>query len=300
MRSFTAAALLATVGLFAGSSALEHYICTKSLPNALIECAEYFEISECRLSQYVEDSYPNCPDVKRLIRCALLNVGAWEDASGVRENVISNFFEPAAEDTCYVNRTRDCIAEALKHLDSKDYLGRAYESFLCYYRQYGNVIESEQFFPNEPLEAKQLLLSAINFAHIPRCELVQYSRGHIVDEPHFPALWFVWALRGGYYTIAEGTDLQALYNQFGCSELLSQCTKSCVEGVQQELAHADDKTKSYQTFRRCLKDLVPLDSIQKIALELVGGSHPAPPPCGCGPVCRGACGATHTSYYNNN
>ncbi|KAL9705658.1 hypothetical protein quinque_009176 [Culex quinquefasciatus] len=213
-------------------SDLAQYTAYKGFPAAWQECGEYFEVPNCTLEQYREDSYPCEGAVKELIRCSLINLSAWNDTTGVRQHVIRNYFQPAAEDSCYENRTKEC----LKRIDSNDDVcatGRT-ESFRCYYRQYGNLISSAQFSPYESDELVQLTAYSFSVRHIPKCVLLQYAKGDILEEPHFPAVLLTWLLRGAQL----------------CDE-----------------SHA---TKAYQIFKRCLHHIVPIvELIQAVAQELV-------------------------------
>ncbi|XP_039445515.1 uncharacterized protein LOC120425151 [Culex pipiens pallens] len=248
-------------------SDLAQYTVYKGFPAAWQECGEYFEVPNCTLEQYREDSYPCEGAVKELIRCSLINLSAWNDTTGVRQHVIRNYFQPAAEDSCYENRTKEC----LKQIDSNDDVyNRAYESFRCYYRQYGNLISSAQFSPYESDELVQLTAYSFSVRHIPKCVLLQYAKGDILEEPHFPAVLLTWLLRGGYYSLQNGILLKTLYTQFGHPELLTEQTKQCTDAVVAQLCDESHATKAYQIFKRCLHHIVPiLELIQAVAKELV-------------------------------
>lgn len=100
---------IAFVGLFCNPLVrcqLSHFTTVKSFSGALHECAEYLEVSNCTLRRYVEDSYPECDIVKKLIHCTLLNLVAWTE-TGLKHQVMVSFFDPAPGDSCYENRTAD-------------------------------------------------------------------------------------------------------------------------------------------------------------------------------------------------
>ncbi|XP_055635264.1 general odorant-binding protein 45-like [Toxorhynchites rutilus septentrionalis] len=255
-----------------------HSVVYKSFSTALSECAEYFQVPNCTLDRYIQDSYPNNDDVKRLIRCVLINLNGWSDEAGVRENVLGNFFQPLTDDKCYSNRTKECIKRAYEDLEQDDHYSRAYESFYCYYTQHGNLVQSDQFIPSEPYELKQLVLTGLLMANLPKQVLVKYSKGDILNDSYFPSILLLFCVRGGYYSIYSGIQLKNIYTQLGYPELLSPEVQQCCGKVSQSLRNADHATHLIKMMKKCLKyNLTMIAALfEKGAKALIGAkSSPA-------------------------
>ncbi|XP_039445517.1 general odorant-binding protein 69-like [Culex pipiens pallens] len=260
-----------------------HYIFYKSFPSTLRECAQYNEIPDCTLQRYIADSYPCDEPVKRLIHCTLSGLGAWDDKDGLREHVIRNSFKPTPEDTCYLNRTRECIKNALAPLADDDFHGRAYEIFQCYYRQYGNLIDDDQSVPKDSLELAQLTQLSLIIQNLPRCVLIQYSKGDILDEPHFPELLLLWLIRGGFYDAKQGgIQLANLSSQFGHPELDTPQTEQCIRAAERTVCDEKEAVKAFTIFKLCLKDITPILRLVKDAAKALVGEEKS---CGCCKEC---------------
>ncbi|XP_055589817.1 uncharacterized protein LOC129741998 [Uranotaenia lowii] len=265
------------------------YSYVKSFRTGLRECAKYYEVSDCDLNRYIQDSFPETDVVKKLVRCALVNLAAWDDASGVLDNVIRNYFHPVPEDTCYHNRTQDCISKALGSCNSLDQFSKAYLSFQCYFNQYGNLLTDEdRFIPYAPYEVQELAVNSLVIADLSQCVLKQHALGNIIDEPHFPSLLLAHYLHSVYYTSRDGIQLEILYDQYGNKELLTPETHQCVEAAQAAPGGSHHSDKLYRIFSRCLQHIVPtLQELQDGAASLIVDDQD----CGCD-VC------TQTPFYN--
>nr|XP_019932832.2 general odorant-binding protein 69-like [Aedes albopictus] len=275
---FNIACLVFTLCVISNSYAqqnLQHYVIYKNFDTFFRECGEYFEVPNCTLDEYVVNAYPDEPEVQKLIHCAMVGFGGWVGGSGVVEYVMSNFFNPAPEDTCYADRTRECIQNAQPLCASNATL--AYKAFQCYYRQYGNLNQTAQFIPNSDLELQVLLETSIAAVNVPKDELVNYSNGVLLDQPHFAELMYVVLLRGGYYYPGQGLFLKNLYTQFGNSELLTPETQQCVDAATAAWDGQYQRDLIYAYLVNCLQKITPwLQLVQNVATSLV---TVPPPPC---------------------
>lgn len=263
------------VQVYLGGASLHHKITYKSFHDGLRECAEYYEISNCTLDKYIAESYPNIEPVQRLIHCTLHNLVSWTDGKGVKEHVFRNFFVPAVGDSCYANRTRECIRSACHRLDHGNHFARAYETFQCYYHQWGNISPKKQFIPRTEYDFDTLILEAIHFRHVPECELIEYSKGNVLDQPNFAPGYFLGSVRGGYYSLKHGISLENLYTQFGCPELLTKELKQCVEGVVKQYCDDSHEVKQFVTFKNCLNSVIPWYSrVVAVSKEKLYGKAP--------------------------
>ncbi|XP_058449245.1 uncharacterized protein LOC131429211 [Malaya genurostris] len=247
---------------------LPHYTVYKSFETALYECAEYFRIPNCTVQNYIRNSYPDNSEVQNLIRCTLINLGAWDDQTGGgRDYVLRNYFQPAPEDKCYERRTRECIYKFDFFCPYK----RAYETFQCYYHYYGELITDDQFVRHEINELQQLTLTGLNILNLPQDVLIQYCRGNILQEPNFPELLYLLLIRGGFYSSQGGFRLDNLYTQLGDPLLLEPQTQQCINDVWKQNCSADEVTKVYQAVVRCLGEINQIvQYVQDGAKELVG------------------------------
>ncbi|XP_058840093.1 general odorant-binding protein 45-like [Topomyia yanbarensis] len=250
---------------------LPHYTVYKSFETALYECAEYFQVPNCTVQKYIRESFPDDREVQVLIRCTLINLGGWDDSIGGRDYVLRNFFAPSADDKCYERRTRECIYTTLDSLTYYCPYRRAYETFRCYYRYYGELITSGQYIPKELNELQQLALTGLIISNLPQDVLIQYCRGDIMYESNFPQLLYLLLIRGGYYSCRSGFRLDNLYTQVGDPILLDPQTQQCIDGVAREKCNADEVTRVHQSFVRCLSNIFPLvQYVQEAAKTLVG------------------------------
>ncbi|KAL9705637.1 hypothetical protein quinque_009155 [Culex quinquefasciatus] len=201
----------------------------------------------------------------------MVNLCAWNDTTGIKEHVMESFFAPHPNDTCFLKVTQNCIQESLLPLSQEAHNSRAYAVFKCYLRHYGDLVHEAKFVPNEHLEFDQLIQDCFTLANIPRDELVQYSRGNIIDGASFPRGFLIGCVRLGYYSLQTGVNLGTFYAQFGNREILSQQTRECCERSAREHCDGDHATRLYHIFRNCLVDIVPtLGLVQKYAKSLVG------------------------------
>lgn len=268
---------------------LDHYFSYKEFDSYFHECGEYFEVPNCTLDEYTANAFPDEPEVRRLIHCTMVIFKGWQDGSGVVESVMSDFFNPAPEDTCYADRTRDCIQNFQAPCDSNSTL--AYKAFQCYFRQYGNLNQSRQFMPYTLREEQVLIETAIAIVNVPKDELVNYSNGILLDQPHFADVIYVVFVRGGFYDVVQGLSLDNLYTQCGKPELLTAETQQCVDAATFAWDGKSRKDLVYAYFVNCLQNVITFaQGIQEVATYLV-----AVPPSPCPPAPSTPCPTTTTT-----
>ncbi|XP_055589818.1 uncharacterized protein LOC129741999 [Uranotaenia lowii] len=249
----------------AQSTVFWQYTYYKSFLTSLRECAEYYEVSNCDLNAYIEASYPSNEIVKKLIRCTLYGLGAWDDNAGVQENVIQSFFIPALEDTCYLDRTREC----LKSIECGNVYDKAYGSFQCYYNHFGNLSPDEKFLPLSGEELGLLASQTFDIADLPQCVLQKYANGHVLDQPSFPFVLFTYLVRGGYYRIDGGLQLGNMFVQWGKSELLTPETQQCVEKAIHESGDSAQVDIVHRIYSSCLGEILHLDQVLEANAKLL-------------------------------
>ncbi|XP_065089745.1 uncharacterized protein LOC135710947 [Ochlerotatus camptorhynchus] len=190
---------------------------------------------------------------------------------------MGNFFKPCSTDFHYAERTRACVKKALDTICPDDVYTRPYATFLCYYHEYGNIVNKAQFIPKTVLEAWQILVFIESIQNLPKAVIVKYSEGCILNEPHFPHSLLVWAVRGGYYTIDGGIQFGRLYTQYGIPELLSAETSQCAADVARTYCNSDYVTIVYYTFINCIHPYLPLEKfVQASAQKQIACSQSSP------------------------
>ncbi|XP_065086336.1 general odorant-binding protein 45-like [Ochlerotatus camptorhynchus] len=173
----------------------------KSFRQELDECAEYLQISSQSVDNLVASNYvTDDSNLKCLIRCAGINAGWWGvggNYSGLHAPVIESYFQPACDDTCYAKRTKECLDS--KVIKCQDDCSQAYESFLCYYHQYGNLKSSEEYIPLPQLDAIQAAIDCILILRTPSELLEQYSQGVFPAAPETQCLYRCQYIAEGLY-----------------------------------------------------------------------------------------------------
>nr|XP_029724490.1 uncharacterized protein LOC115264668 [Aedes albopictus] len=173
----------------------------KSFRQELDECAEYLQVSPASVENLVAYNYvTDDPSLKCLIRCAGINAGWWSvggNNSGLHGPVIESYFAPGCGDTCYVKRTQDCVSANIA--PCQDDCTQAYQAFLCYYHQYGNLKSSEEYIPLPQLDAVQAAVDCMLILRTPKELLEQYAQGVFPEVPETQCLYRCQYLAEGLY-----------------------------------------------------------------------------------------------------
>ncbi|XP_058456395.1 general odorant-binding protein 45-like [Malaya genurostris] len=248
----------------------------KTFRDTLDECAEYLEVSGEAVNRLVAQNFiTQEKELKCLIRCAGINAGWWNDTTGIQGPVIESYFQPAADDTYYARRTKECINSQVAPCN--DDCSRAYEIFLCYYHQWGNLKGSEQYIPLTDLEQVQSAIDCINILRIPSNLLEQFAQGIVPDVPETRCLYRCQYIAEGAYDPSSGFNQPRLYAREALvpsSEILSDSTKSCLENA---LRGSGDECTRFWRARKCFSDLgVPnhTANILRNAAEAILGPKP--------------------------
>ncbi|XP_058827369.1 general odorant-binding protein 45-like [Topomyia yanbarensis] len=248
----------------------------KTFRESLDECAEYLEVSKDVVNRLVAHNYVTPEkELKCLIRCAGVNSGWWNDTIGIQGPVIESYFQPAADDTCYVRRTKECINSKLAVC--QDDCSKAYEAFLCYYHQWGNLKCSEQYIPLTNLEQIQSAVDCINILRTPANLLEQFIQGVVPDVPETRCLYRCQYMAEGIYDQATGFNLPRLYareSKVPSPEILADSTKTCIENA---LRGSCDECTRFWRAKKCVCGLeVPNQTadVLKNAAAIILGQKP--------------------------
>lgn len=217
----------------------------KSFQYAQRQCLQWLNINCTRWSDYVDaNEYPRDHETLQLIRCIGLVLNFWNDYSGLQPAVIKNFFLPDGNDDGYVNRTTQCLKRVLYTVAQKDVLTLSYESFRCYFHQYGNLVVTPQYVPRT---ARELLQFKSECSDILRNYSKNNTRGSYCLERCV-------LLQADLWSDEQGPLLDRAYVQFGQDEdedVYVQKTVECIDSYVSK-DNGDSCALASYAARRCL------------------------------------------------
>uniref|UniRef100_A0A8D8LG51 (northern house mosquito) hypothetical protein n=1 Tax=Culex pipiens TaxID=7175 RepID=A0A8D8LG51_CULPI len=295
MRLFVtiAAALLCPVVLGAESEQIATF---KSFEEAAYDCAPYYLLDDSTVRRFLANpEHPSGCGDSRLARCVLIDLVAWDDEAGIKENVIWQFFEPYRCND-YAERTRECIAG----LRIQDVNERAQESLRCYLHHYGKLIPSKKYFvPLPDSGLLQLKRDDYLLAGTPWHVLEEVAEGNFSREYELAKALFIGAVRGGFLDFStKEFYMDRVYTQFTFPSLLSEEAARCQAKVTREFHTNDPIALVFEKIKRCLEVYQPLlDLLKESAAQLV-----AKKPKGCGGKssgcgCHSCCAERNDAYY---
>ncbi|XP_062554276.1 uncharacterized protein LOC134219548 [Armigeres subalbatus] len=205
----------------------------KSFRQALDECAEYLQVAPESVENLVAYNYvTEDPSLKCLVRCAGINAGWWSvggNNSGLHPPVVESYFAPACDDTCYERRTRECLSANVPQCH--DDCTKAYQSFLCYYHQYGNLKSSEEYVPLPELDSIQAAVDCLLILRTPKELLEKYVQGVVPDVPETQCVYRCQYLAEGLYDGVAFNLSRVYVREFGVPspQLKEPSTQVCVD-----------------------------------------------------------------------
>uniref|UniRef100_A0A182W5V6 Uncharacterized protein n=1 Tax=Anopheles minimus TaxID=112268 RepID=A0A182W5V6_9DIPT len=198
--------------VMAASHRYQDCVQKKNIAQAQEECVRYLSIPCARLTVYNDYIYPNDTETQCMVRCMGVNLGWWNDDHGVQEAAIRNYFHPDPDDSQYDRRTYHCLKSQrldnpASHVGACD---RAYESFRCYYEQYGNIVVTPQFVPLSSLQLWDAILQCANMLQYPGFNSQQCDDSVKPSERDIGCLARCFLLRTGLYSDQHGPNLDRL------------------------------------------------------------------------------------------
>ncbi|XP_052870985.1 general odorant-binding protein 45-like, partial [Anopheles cruzii] len=186
-------------------------------PQALHDCMQYLQVPPSRYEEYSALNFPNDPQTKCLVRCVGLNLRWWNDTTGVHTPVIANFFRPDPTDVHYERATKECVEHRLKptfgNPSPQDCCCRAYNTFVCYLENYGNLVYSPQYYPEDRSRQVRIAYDCINMLQVPKTLLQRFTKDGFPDEPKTRCLVRCFFVRLGLYDVVRGFDQRRLYTR---------------------------------------------------------------------------------------
>lgn len=232
----------------------------KSFSSAQQECAVYLLLSNQTVQRYVKNGYPDEFSCRKLINCIFVQIHAFDEITGIKDHVITNFFEPPVTDSDSVSRTQECLRTTVpKHCEGQPF-ERAYRSFQCYYRNYGNLLkDTVRFIPYEQVDRVQHLKESFSIANTSCAALKDFSEGHGFNVAELAEALYVLGVRTGFYDPQHGSYIDRLYTQFGSPNLLSEATRQCVNRVSKQ--YSMEPVLITQLFLQCVEDDISTEAL---------------------------------------
>ncbi|XP_065077643.1 general odorant-binding protein 69-like [Ochlerotatus camptorhynchus] len=255
----------------------------KSFSDAELACANYLLITNETLQRYHSSGYPNERSVWKLMYCIFIELHAWnENRQEVKDYVFSQFFIPSTTDCQYKQHTEECLDQNVKPLNTTDTLGRAYQTFQCYYQNYAGISDEVKWIPYHFSEIVQTDIDCMHIESLSPESLLDFCQGRVASNPDYPALAYCFFVRTGIYNKTTGMDLEKLYVQFGSKPLLHEHTKLCVAEVAEQ--YCKEPERIGHILLDCLIQYLPATlDIGTAASDALGNPPecvilPSPPP----------------------
>ncbi|EAT48657.1 AAEL000344-PA [Aedes aegypti] len=210
----------------------------KSFSSAQQECAVYLLLSNETVQQCEVNGYPDDFNCRKLVNCILVQIYAYDERIGIRDNVITNFFEPPKSCSDYVSRTQECLQTTVPKQCGGQPFERAYLSFQCYYRNYGVLLkDAVRFLPYDPSSPKysvKQIVESFSIANTSCKAIRNLSEGRGFTVENVADALYAFGIRNGFYDLQHGLYVDRLYTQVGVPNLLSEATRQCLACVSQQ------------------------------------------------------------------
>ncbi|XP_065077642.1 uncharacterized protein LOC135700901 [Ochlerotatus camptorhynchus] len=255
----------------------------KSFQDAELECAKYLFITNKTLQRYHISGYPNEPSDQKLMHCIFIYLHAWDKVrQEAKDYVLSQFFIPSTTDCQYKLHTQECLDQNVASLNISDTLGRAYQTFQCYYQNYAGISDEVKWIPYDFSEIRQTVADCLRIVPQTPESLLEYCQGNFTHNPDYPQAAYCITVRSGFYNKSTGIDLEKLYVQYGTNALLHDHTKACIAGVADQYCKEPDRL--IHIVLDCLRNYLPIvRDISAGASDVLGNPSecvvpPSPPP----------------------
>uniref|UniRef100_A0A182RLX4 Odorant-binding protein n=1 Tax=Anopheles funestus TaxID=62324 RepID=A0A182RLX4_ANOFN len=225
----------------------------KSFLQSVHDCAEYLRVSKERLVQYLAYEFPPDDETKCLIYCVGTDLHWWDSACDLQVPAIMNFFQPVLGDRQYEKRTNECLERNVHSRNSSNNCCKAYDTFQCYFREFGNLVTYPQYVPATQLQATQAALDCLTMLRVPVDLLKSYCKGDLPNVPETRCVYHCIDHRTGLYTSESGLHLSRFYvrdHLVNDLRYLSKDTKACRDRIRH--SGCDVCSEVYNTHRDCL------------------------------------------------
>ncbi|EAA44537.1 AGAP005182-PA [Anopheles gambiae str. PEST] len=230
----------------------------RSFDEMVLECAELMSIVHSKLARIRSGVMLPDEDTKCLIRCVGISGRFWNDHTGLRKELLARYFVTDPADAYNVNRTETCLQElpALE-LNAEKCCGLAFESFLCYYYNYGNLRQDSVFVPLDHLQLQHVTSRCMDVHQITTEQLMSLSAEAMDANDKLHCLVRCIGLQTGVYSDREGVSIDRLNAQYGEGHCEKEFKTHAVECItkHRELAYGSPCKRAYHLLYKCFENV---------------------------------------------
>uniref|UniRef100_A0A182RLX5 Odorant-binding protein n=1 Tax=Anopheles funestus TaxID=62324 RepID=A0A182RLX5_ANOFN len=246
---------LVAPNLIAGECDTKGVIVEKSFLQSVHDCTEYLQIPKERLVQYMANEFPPDDETKCLLFCVGVDLGWWNNTCGLQAPSMISYFQPVQGDKQYEKRTKECLERRVGAIESPNSCCQAYETFQCYFQEFGNLVTCPQYVRLTKLQATQAAYDCLVMMRYPEDLLKVYANGKVEDSPETRCLYHCIDHRTGLYT-QNGISLSRFFirdSSYNDYRYLSKETRACRDRIRH--SGCDKCTEVYKTHQECLAGL---------------------------------------------
>uniref|UniRef100_A0A182K862 Uncharacterized protein n=1 Tax=Anopheles christyi TaxID=43041 RepID=A0A182K862_9DIPT len=230
----------------------------RSFDEMVLECAELMSITPCKLAMIRSGVMVPDGETKCLIRCVGVSGRFWSDHAGLRRSLLAQYFVTDPANTGHANRTDACLKElpALAP-NAQACCDMAYESFLCFYYNYGNLRQDCLFVPLDHLQLQHVTARCMDVHQITTQQLMSLGEDAMDANDNVHCLVRCIGIQTGVYTDREGVNMERLYAQYGegyCEEEFKRQGAECI-CRQRELAYGSPCKRAYHLLYKCFENV---------------------------------------------
>ncbi|KFB42075.1 AGAP002190-PA-like protein [Anopheles sinensis] len=262
--------IITLVTLFgAVSMATASFGAREPLPQSLLDaqtvCVKYLGICESRLEQYNNSVYPGDRDTMRVVRCAGIILGFWDDSKGLLLDGFVAFYPKLADDISTQRRILSCAERRLAACMPEDTCAKAFNAFHCFLEARRNDLTGREPTqqPGDPTttfngaDFINSLMVCAKILRVPANMIELYRQGVFPNDDQTQCVIRCVGIRTELYDDERGPNLARLYGQFGGgqSEADFRRRATICMNANQYLASAQNKcAQAYRKLYLCFKD----------------------------------------------
>ncbi|XP_058123113.1 general odorant-binding protein 45-like [Anopheles ziemanni] len=206
---------LVVVGVMGVTCWAKHSFLQQSFDELVLECAELLSIAPSKMTSLRTGVLRNDNDTKCLVRCVGVSGRFWNDYTGMRMHLLGLYFNAASGDTANVNRTQACLDKLPSQAPRKDFCDLAFESFLCFYHNYGNLHRHRVFVPLDNMQLLHVTARCMEVHRITVEDLMSLTEDELDENLNVHCLVRCIGVQTGIYSDRYGVNLDLVYTQYG-------------------------------------------------------------------------------------
>uniref|UniRef100_A0A182IKW4 Uncharacterized protein n=1 Tax=Anopheles atroparvus TaxID=41427 RepID=A0A182IKW4_ANOAO len=250
---------LVLVGLTGSSCQATHCLLQRSFDELVLECAELLSIPPSKLCALREGLLRNDTETKCLLRCVGLSGRFWSDYTGLRMDLLGRYFTPSIGDTEYVNRTLACLDGVSSRVGRpcvKESSELAFESFVCFYHNYGNLHRHQVFVPLDNLQLLHVTARCMEVQGITVEDLLCLGEDELDENENVHCLVRCIGIQTGIYSDRHGVNMDLIYLQYGAGYDERKYKEEAYECVQQHSKPSCSPCRqAYHNLYKCFENV---------------------------------------------